>query len=172
MKEATSDTDPRVGWHKILIPDIDEVFSALFLGDQLQIDPLPFMYGRLDPNQFAFDCQLAIPFLAIDRVVMVKLDDRPEARTTAGPNGVGFPIQLLPLKMLAMDNENRCYIPTELVSCIIPVDPTHPMVAQLVHVTSESGLIIPQGPGISPASIGTEGPAQIVDLTGRPVRKQ
>lgn len=168
MRKAMSDTDPRVGWHKILIPDIEDVFSALFLGDQLQIDPLPLVYGRLDPEQVAFDCQLSLPFLAIDRVVLIKLDDRPEALATAGPDAVGFPIQLLPLKSLAMDNENRCYIPTELVSCIIPVDSTHPIVQQLVRITSDSGLIIPQGPGVRP-TIGAEGPAQIVDLTGRAV---
>jgi len=62
---VTSD-DPRGGWFKLLIPKIDAVFGGLFWNDQVKFTPLPFVYGKLDPEQVAFDVELSIPFLAID----------------------------------------------------------------------------------------------------------
>jgi len=66
------------------------------------------------------------------------------------------------LKLLAEDQENRCYIPAELVVCIIPLNTGHPIVATLVQITSESGLIIPGMIGIAQAD-----PGQILDMKGQ-----
>lgn len=164
MQEVKSDTDPRRGWFKLLIPDIEDVFSGLFWSGELAVEPLPFIYGRLDPQQVSFDCALSIPFLAVDRVVLIQIDKRPEAQQQAGPNEVSFPMQMIPLKLLAIDQENRCYIPADVVTCIIPVDTRHPITATLVRVTSESGLILPGAPGTPPA-----GPGQVIDLEGNRV---
>lgn len=181
--EITSDTDPRHGWFKLLIPRIKTVFSGLFWDPRMQIiEPLPFIYGRLDPEQVSFDCMLSIPMLAIDRVVLVKVDDRPEVQQaaeaaalaeSAEPSEIGLPIQMMPLKMTAMDQVNRCYIPVKYVTCIIPLDTRHSIVAALVQITSESGLIIPQGPGVTGLRVADPGgePPKIVDLTGRTVGK-
>lgn len=162
MQETRSNTDPRRGWFKILIHDFQEVFHGLFWSEELDIEPLPFIYGRLDPEQVSFDCALSIPFLAVDRVVFVRSDERPEARQPVASGEIGFPMQMIPLKLLAVDQENRCYIPAEVVTCIIPVDTRHPIVAALVQVTSESGLIIP-----SISDAGPVGPGEIIDMTGQ-----
>lgn len=162
MADVQSDTDPRRGWFKLLIPDIKEVFGGLFWGGWLEVEPLPFIYGRLDPDQVSFDCTLSIPFLAIDRVVLAHADKRPGVQQPVADGQVGFQMQMIPLKMLALDQENRCYIPADVVSCIIPLDARHSIIATLVQVTSESGLIIPSGPGVPPASS-----RRIVDMTGR-----
>lgn len=173
--EVKSDTDPRHAWFKFLIPEIETVFGGLFWNEKMQqIKPLPFMYGRLDPEQVSFDCELAIPFLAIDRAVLVKFDDRPEVQRPEEEREegeIGLPIQMIPLRMTAMDQVNRCYIPAEYVTCIIPLDTRHPIVAALVQITSESGLIIPQGPGVTGLRVAGPGgePSKIVDLTGRTV---
>lgn len=168
MQGVKSDTDPRQGWFKLLIPDIKEVFSGLFWNERLKVEPLPFMYGRLDPDQTAFDCALSVPFLAVDRACLVQVDSRPETQQPAGPDQVAFQLQMIPLKMLALDQESRCYIPTDVVTCIIPLDTRHPMVAALVQITSESGLIIPSGPGMSDAPL--VGQQRIVDMSGRDLR--
>jgi len=163
MQEAKSDTDPRRGWFKLLIPDILEVFGGLFWSEKLRVEPLPFIYGRLDPEQVSFDCALSVPFLAIDRVVLVQVDERPESQQPVVEGEIGFQLQLLPLKILALDQEGRCYIPADIVTCIIPVDITHHMAQALVQITSESNLIIPGTPAISgdPADSG-----RILDMTG------
>lgn len=173
--EVTSDTDPRRGWFKLLIPDIKVVFGGLFWSEQMrQIELLPFMYGRLDPDQVSFDCELSVPFLAVDRVVLTKVDDRPEMQRPEEERAegeIGLPIQMIPLKMTAMDQVNRCYIPAEYVTCIIPLDVSHPIIMSLTQITSESGLIIPQGPGVTGLSVTSPSgpPSKIVDLTGRVV---
>lgn len=162
VADVQSDTDPRRGWYKLLIPDIKEVFGGLFWSGGPEINPLPFVYGRLDPDQVSFDCTLSIPFLAIDRVVLAQIDTRPGAQQPVADGQMAFQMQMIPLKMLALDQENRCYIPADVVTCIIPLDTRHPIITTLVQVTSESGLIIPSGPGVPPA-----GQRRIVDMTGR-----
>ena len=161
MAGLTLDADPRRGWFKILIPDIHSVFSGLFWSEKLDVDPLAFIYGRLDPEQVSFDCILSVPFLAVDRVVLVQADERPESQQLTPDGEVSFQLQMLPLKLLATEQENRCYIPADVVTCIIPVDIRHPIVDVLVQVTSESGLIVPSLSGASPS-----GPGQIVDMSG------
>jgi len=160
VPDTKLDTDPRLGWFKILIPKIKDVFCGLFLGEA--IEPLPFLYGRLDPEQVSFDCTLSIPFLAIDSVVLAQVDKRAKAPQLVTPGAVGVSLQLITLKLLAEDQENRCYIPAKLVVCIIPLNTGHPIVATLVQITSESGLIIPSVVGVAQAD-----PGQIVDMTGR-----
>ena len=123
---------------------------------------MPFIYGRLDPEQVSFDCALTVPFLAIDRVVLVQDDQRPESQQPVAEGQVAFQFQMVPLKLLATDQENRFYIPAEIVTCIIPVDIRHPIVDVLVELTSDSGLIIPSLSGSAPL-----GPAQIIDMAGR-----
>lgn len=163
MQEVKSDTDPCRGWFKLLIPDILEVFGGLFWSEELMINPLPFIYGRLDPEQVSFDCALSVPFLAIDRVVLVQVDKRPEFQQPVVDGEIGFQLQLLPLKILALDQEGRCYMPADVVTCIIPIDITHHMVQALVQITSESDLIIPGTPDISGVPTGS---GQILDMTG------
>lgn len=163
MQEAKSDTDPRRGWFKLLIPDIEEAFSGLFWSKEYKIEPLPFMYGRLDPEQVSFDCALSVPYLAIDRAVLVQIDKRSESQQLVAEGEVAFQLQIIPLKLLARDQENRCYVPADLVTCIIPVDITHPIVHALVQITSESDLIIPSGLDLS----GAAPPGQILDMAGR-----
>lgn len=164
MSDGKLDVDPRRGWFKLLIPDIHSVFSGLFWSEKLDIDPLAFIYGRLDPEQVSFDCALSVPFLAVDRVVLVQVDERPESQQPAPEGEVAFQLQMLPLKLLATEQENRCYIPAEVVTCIIPIDVRHPIVDVLVQVTSESGLIIPSLSGVTPSD-----PGQIVDMLGHVV---
>ncbi len=164
MYDGKLDSDPRIGWFKILIPNIQEKFSGLFWSEQLEFKPLPFIYGRLDPEQVSFDCALSVPFLAVDRVVLVQVDERPESQQPALDGEVAFQLQMVPLKLLATEQENRCYMPAEIVTCIIPIDVTHPIVDVLVEVTSESGLIIPSLSGATPP-----GPGQIVDMLGHVV---
>lgn len=164
MSDGQLDLDPRRGWFKLLILDIQEVFSGLFWSERLNVNPLDFIYGRLDPAQVSFDCALSVPFLAVDRVVLVQADERPESQQPAPDGEVGFQLQMLPLKLLATEQENRCYIPAEVVTCIIPIDIRHPIVDVLVQVTSESGLIIPSLSGATPS-----GPGQIVDMLGHVV---
>lgn len=164
MSDEKLDSDPRRGWFKLLIPDIQEVFSGLFWSEKLNVNPVDFLYGRLDPAQVSFDCALSVPFLAVDRVVLVQADERDETQQPSPDGEVGFQLQMLPLKLLATEQENRCYIPAEVVTCIIPVDVRHPIVDVLVQVTSESGLIIPSLSGVTPS-----GPGQIVDMLGHVV---
>lgn len=162
--QATSE-DPRGGWFKLLIPKIDEVFGGLFWNDQVKFTPLPFVYGKLDPEQVAFDPELAMPFLAIDRVILVELVesekkkdvDKQAEEQVKEQVEVHFEIKIRPLKLLAMDQENRCFIPPRFVTCILPVDPRHPLVTSLIAVTTD--VIIPP--------VGDVG--KILDIQGRSV---
>jgi len=165
-KVRATEGDPREGWFKLMIPEMEKVFGGLFWNDQIKFSPLPFVYGKLDPGQVAFDVQLSIPFLALDRVVLVELpdedadeDEDEEVSVDAVAEGsmVHFNIKIRPLNLIAMDQQNRCYIPTRFVTCILPVDPHHPLVTYLIAVTT--GVVLPQA-----GEVG-----KILDLSGRSV---
>lgn len=174
-KVPVSDGDPRSGWFKLLIPKMDIVFGSLFWNDQVKFSPLPFVYGKLDPELVAFDVELSVPFLALDRVVMVEIveskkddkgedteeqveeqaEEQVEEQIEEEEAKTHFEIKIRPLKMLAMDQENRCFIPTRFVTCILPVDPRHPLVTTLIAITTD--IVIPPA-----GEVG-----KILDIKGR-----
>jgi len=167
-KTPITEGDIRSGWFKLLIPEMDKVFGGLFWSDQVKFSPLPFVYGKLEPDMVAFDVELSVPFLAVDRVVLVeivesKMEDEDEDEGSGAETQVEeqaethFEIKVRPLKLLAMDQENRCFIPTRFVTCILPVDPRHPLVATLIAVTTD--IVIPP-----PGEVG-----KILDIKGREV---
>lgn len=166
IKTPITEGDLRSGWFKLLIPEMDVVFGGLFWSDQVKFTPLPFVYGKLDPEQVAFDVELSVPFLALDRVVLVEIveskkdDDDADMDTEEQVEEqvkTHFEIKVRPLKLMAMDQENRCFIPTRFVTCILPVDPRHPLVATLIAVTTD--IVIPPA-----GEIG-----KILDIKGRSV---
>lgn len=175
-KVPAAESDLRGGWFKLLIPEIETVFGGLFWGDQLKLDLLPFVYGKIDPTQVAFDVEMSVPFLALDRVVLVELvegekkesdegkDEDAEIQVeedaeaqTEGQAEIHFEIKVRPLKLAAIDLENRCYIPARYVACILPVDPRHPLVTTLIALTSD--VIVPPAEEVG----------KILDIQGRTI---
>lgn len=161
--------DPRTGWYKIFIPELQEVLCGLFIDPNIynSFDPFPFIYGRIDTDQVAFDTSLDVSLYAIDAVILLGKEPGDDGMTEVpmgpdvpqGQEAFALKVQLRPLSMFAEDNTNRCYIPTEYVSCILPVDDSHPIINVLVNMTTKSGLIIPP--------IGSQGNGpRVLDLDG------
>jgi hypothetical protein len=73
MAELITGTDLYDGWFKLLIPEIKVVLGDLFLNPGLLI---PMLYTKLGGESVAFDSQLSIPMLFLDKPVLVLNPDR------------------------------------------------------------------------------------------------
>ncbi len=167
-------TDPRTGWYKLFIPELREVLGGLFIDPQIgsTFDPFPFIYGRIDADQVAFDIGLDAPLYAVDSVVLLGKDPGDEGRTEVlsgpevapGQEVLALKVQLRPLSMFADENTNRCYLPTDCVTCILPVKAKHPIINILVKMTTQSDLVLP------PVGTMADGP-RILNLDGKSLDK-
>jgi len=144
--------EERRGWFKLMIPAIVEVFGEIVIGQKM--DLLPFIYAKLDPDQVAFNIDLSQPMYALDKVALVQID-----RARKPDPSKPLPVNLVGLAVISSEQEGRCYIPTGLVSCIIPVKSDHPLVGTLIMATTESQLVMPT----------LQESAKILDMSGQPV---
>jgi len=140
--------DERRGWFKLVIPGIDDVFGPII--SKANFELLGFVYGKIETDQAAFDVELSVPFIVLSRVLL--------AHAIRDKSG-GVKAELFSIRAFAPEHENRCYIPSQLVTSIIPLDPRSPLLQILVAATSESMLVMPSG-----ADVG-----KIVDLAGNPL---
>jgi hypothetical protein len=145
--ELIPEGDERRGWFKLVIPDVNIIFGPL-LNPKGGIRLMGFIYGKIDPEQAAFDVSLTVPYIAVDRVLL--------AQEVRGQDG-GVKVGGVPLKVLAHEHENRCYVPTQLVTCVIPLDPHDPAVELFVRATDESLVKLPTADEVK----------KIVDMTGK-----
>jgi hypothetical protein len=148
-----SGVDERLGWFKLVIPAIENVFGGMWANPQATL--LPFIYAKWDTEQAAFDVALNYPMYALDKVVLVQMD-----KTRKGDiSSREVPVSVVALSVVSSEQESRCYIPAGSVSCIVPVKADHPLVEALVKCTSEGHLVIPSA----------QETAKILDMSGNPV---
>lgn len=133
-----SDDDTR-GWYKLIIPAISDIFGAIWNNPLpgAQTELMPFIYCKFDSEPVAFDIKLSQPLYALDKVCLVQVDRTPKA------NSKIIPVTIIGLGALSAEQEGRCFLPTVVVSCIIPVRPNHELVDSLKIATTESRLITP-----------------------------
>ena len=150
----------RVGWFKIFISEPMSVFAGMLCGlSEISLSPL--MYGKIDSEPTAFDLQLGIPFLAIDRAVLVQVIS---GTVRTSDVGASYQVLFFPLSKLSAEQQNRCYIPVSCVTCIVPVRPEDSITVTLVQITSEdiisgSRLVLP-GPKILDISEKLDKPSE------------
>lgn len=133
-----SDSPDSHGWYKLILPDILTIMGSLWSNpEDPQVELLPFIYAKLDPEQTAFDITLSQPMYALDRVCLVQIDRAPKSGSKI------IPVVIIGLAAISSEQEGRCYIPTYAVSCIIPVKPDHPLVDTLIKASTESLVVTP-----------------------------
>ena len=151
-------TDLYEGWYKLLVPDIINVLGDLFLKPELLIS---ILYTKLGTEPAAFDTQLTLPMLCLDKPVLVLLADKKivlpiqpddiDVKTTTEPTQLP---QLLPLHYInrfnnISEHESRCYISAGCVTAIIPVNSKCPLAKTLYDLTTESNIVVAQPGQIS-----------------------
>lgn len=147
------------GWFKLVIPTISDIFGALWdnPSPNSQIELLPFIYCKLDPELVAFDIELSQPMYAVDKVCLVQID----RASQPGSKNKTIPVVIMGLSVLSSEQENRCFLPTTAVSCIIPIRPDHVLIDTFKVATSESCLVEPT----------TQEARSIISLPGNPPLK-
>lgn len=134
--------EDRKGWFKLIVPAINEIFGHMWAGSGQQATFLPFIYGKLDPDQTAFDTELSQPMYAIDRVCLVQMEQS-KKKKPGEPVSKAVSVNIIGLSVISSEQEGRCYMPTALVTCILPVKPVHPLVDSLLIASTESHLVTP-----------------------------
>ncbi len=137
-KLLLSDDDSQ-GWYKLIIPNISDIFGAIWNNPApgAQTELMPFIYCKFDSEQVAFDIELSQPLYALDKVCLVQVDRAPKS------NSKIIPVTIIGLGAISAEQEGRCFLPTVVVSCIIPVRPSHELVDSLKKATTESLLVTP-----------------------------
>jgi len=150
--------DARRGWFKLVIPAMSDVFGHLWGTAQASI--WPFIFCKMDPEQTAFDIELSVPLYALRDVVLVQASHPTSKGSGKIPK---MSIMLIALSKVASEHEDRCYMPSALVSLIIPIKPDHEIVSTLIQATTESGLVLPTDEEVQ--QVGSK----ILSLKGEPV---